>query len=127
MKKDDRVRLVPVTFKVVTALTPLNEAVMFTLPGATPVASPGLDFPADSMEAIAESEDDQVAEVVTTFMDPSLKPAVTLNCSVLPAVTDAAVGVTDIDVTVSLLFASGCVCANLTANTRTIAKSFAIV
>src|ERR1700674_5712092 len=103
MKKDDRVKLVPVTFNVVTALTPLNEAVMFTLPGATPVASPGLDCPADPIEAIFESEDDQAAEVVTIFIEPLLKPAVTLNCSVFPTVTDAAVGVTDIEVTTSLL------------------------
>jgi len=92
MKKDDRVAPVPVTFKVVTALTPLKDAVMFTLPGATPAASPGLDCPADPIEAIFESEDDQVAEVVTIFIEPSLKPAVTLNCSVFPTVTEAAVG-----------------------------------
>jgi hypothetical protein len=60
------------TFTVVTAPTVPYETVMFTLPGATPVASPGFVCPVDSIEATVESLDVQVARLVTILLDPSL-------------------------------------------------------
>ncbi len=62
----------PLTVKAVTTLLPLNEAVMFAVPDDTPVARPGFDCPLDSTEAIAELEEDQVAEEVTSFCELSL-------------------------------------------------------
>jgi len=62
----------PLTLKAVTALFPLNKAVMFTVPDDTPVASPGVDCPVDSTEATAELEEDQVAEAVTSCCELSL-------------------------------------------------------
>ena len=60
------------TLKVVTALFAPNEAVMFTLPGFAPVASPGLDCPVDCTDATVGSEDDQEVEAVTSLLDQSL-------------------------------------------------------
>jgi len=62
----------PLTLKAVTALFPLNEAVMFTVPEDTPVTRPGFDCPVDSTEATAELEEDQAAEAVTSCCELSL-------------------------------------------------------
>src|SRR5260370_8683091 len=51
------------------------------------------------MVANPVSEDDQAAKVVTSLLDLSLQPAVAVNCCVLPTLTDALVGVSDIAVT----------------------------
>jgi hypothetical protein len=60
------------TFRVVTALNPLYAAVMFTFPGAMPLANPGLVCPVVCTVATAELEVVQAAEFVTGLDDPSL-------------------------------------------------------
>lgn len=62
----------PTTFKVVTALNPPYAAVIFTFPGATPAASPGLVCPVVCTVATAEFDVAHAAKLVTGFVEPSL-------------------------------------------------------
>jgi len=70
---------------------------MFTSPGPTPVANPGVPCPLDPMDATVESVVDHCADALTSLEDPSLYPAVALNCKVDPTCNDAAVGVNETD------------------------------
>jgi hypothetical protein len=76
----------------------LNEAVMFAAPTATPTASPGFACPVDWIDATVASEEDHVAEVVTSVLDPSLYFAVAVNCTVAPIFTVVAAEVIDTEV-----------------------------
>ena len=53
--------------------------------------------PADEIVATAVLEDDQVAVVVRSFVELSLKVPVAANCWVLPIWIEGLAGVTDID------------------------------
>jgi hypothetical protein len=64
--------VLPLTVRVVEPLWPLKAAPIVELPPETPVARPGLACPVDSTDATAEFEEDQVEELVTSLVDPSL-------------------------------------------------------
>jgi hypothetical protein len=87
-----------VTVSVAWPLIALNEAVMFAAPPATPRASPGFACPVDWIDATVASEEDHVAEDVTSVLDPSLYFAVAVNCTVAPMFTVVAAEVIDTEV-----------------------------
>src|SRR6266496_1413849 len=99
IEKAVRVPLDPFTSKVVTEENPLNDAVIFTLPGDFPATCPGLVSPLLCTEATAGLEDDHVADPLTSLLVPSLYPAVAVNCFVAPTLTDVAVGDSETDET----------------------------
>ncbi len=63
---------VAVTVKLADPLNPFEDALIFALPAATPVASPGVDCPVVRTVAFDVLEDDQLADVVTSCVVPSL-------------------------------------------------------
>ena len=79
---------------VVLPFTPLKAAVIVTLPDATPVAKPGVDWPVVKTVAFVVSEEDQLAVLVTLAEVPLLYEAVAVNCCVAPTFTDGLTGVT---------------------------------
>lgn len=66
---------------------------MTDAPGATPVATPVVG----TTVATPVVADDQVEDVVTFLVEPSLKVAVAVNCCVPPIGTEAVAGVTAMD------------------------------
>jgi hypothetical protein len=80
------------TFSVALPLTPLSEAVMAVVPGATAVARP-----AALTIATAGTAAVQVAVAVTFFVVPSLYLAVAENCCVAPAKMFAGFGETEME------------------------------
>lgn len=82
------------TCKVAEPLTEPAAAVMRAAPCTSVVARP----PASTVATLVAAED-QVAELVMSFVDPSVSVAVAWNCCVKPAVTVGEAGVTVIDTT----------------------------
>jgi hypothetical protein len=70
-------------------VSPEREAVMFAVPAATPVATPP-----GAIVAMAEFDEVQVTAAVSSFVVPSPKSPVAVNCCWLPATTEALVGAT---------------------------------
>ncbi len=63
---------IPVTISVVEPALPPNVARMLALPKAMAVAIPGADCPVDCTVATDVSEEVHAAELVTSFVEPSL-------------------------------------------------------
>ena len=61
------------------------------------MANPGVPCPLDPMDATVASVVDHCADALTSLEDPSLYPAIALNCNVDPTSSDAAVGVNETD------------------------------
>jgi hypothetical protein len=60
------------TANVVDPLTPLKDAAIVELPEAKLLAIPGLAWPVDCTVAMVASEEVQLAELVTSLLEPSL-------------------------------------------------------
>src|SRR5579864_1257691 len=83
---------VGVTVSLVVPVTEPELAIMFALPGATPVAKPA----ALTVATVVDAEV-QVTEFVRSCLLPSLRVPVAVNCCVAPWVIEGVAGVTASD------------------------------
>ena len=80
-----------VTVSCVPPARPANDALIVEMPGATPVARPGV---LGLIVAMGGSDDAHAASAVTLPVDVSEYVMVATNCCVVPAAMDGVAGVT---------------------------------